>query len=202
MTRAGFAGPPPRLAASPYAVARKIFRGIRDAPPGRQRRALADGVRRALHKRCPQLTDAILRRAPQIVGGKALPAASASAAGPAPAPDANYASPRTAPALGPANSERTLDGASDTLESALSEQQNRMRKLNLSMAFVRGMLAPGSELDLGDVALRWAGMPNKNERGLTREVLEALAHAHYLEPLAPDRYRVVRSAEHAGIGDG
>jgi len=49
-------------------------------------------------------------------------------------------------------------------------------------------------LDAYEVALRWAGMPNKNERAATTEVLDALAGAGFLEREG-ERYRVVRSAD-------
>jgi hypothetical protein len=54
---------------------------------------------------------------------------------------------------------------------------------------------PGRELELGEVAMSWAGMPNKHERALTNDVLDALAAAGYLEHLEPERYRVTRGAE-------
>jgi hypothetical protein len=67
-----------------------------------------------------------------------------------------------------------------------------MQRLKLHEGFVRGLLAPGAELELGDVSMRWAGMPNKNERGLMREVLQALTSAGFLERAGEDRYRVLR----------
>jgi hypothetical protein len=70
-----------------------------------------------------------------------------------------------------------------------------MRKLNLSETFVRSLLVPRAQLELGDVALRWAGMPNKNERALTREVLEALAEAGYLQRSGEDLYTVERAGD-------
>jgi len=48
--------------------------------------------------------------------------------------------------------------------------------------------------------MRWAGMPNKNERGLTAEVLDALVRAGYLEPIGHEKYRVLREAEPEPIG--
>ncbi|MBD5634903.1 MAG: hypothetical protein IAI49_10530, partial [Candidatus Eremiobacteraeota bacterium] len=79
---------------------------------------------------------------------------------------------------------------SDPLEIALSAHLRRMQKLNLSLAYVRSLLVPGSELELGDVALGWAGMPNKIERALTNDVLDALADAGFVEHVEPERYRV------------
>ena len=134
----------------------------------------------AVGEALPGLTDAMLTRFPDIVGGEPAPAI----APPVPPPR-----PATAPAL-------TDEMPSDVsaLESALRDQSARMKKLNLSATFVRGILQPDTELDLGEVAMRWAGMPNKHERALTADVLDALAEAGYLARIAPERYRVVKAA--------
>ncbi len=79
----------------------------------------------------------------------------------------------------------------------LAPLASRMQRLKLGAPFVRALLEPGSVLEAGEVALRWAGMPNKNERALTNEVLETLASAGYLERGAPGAYRVLRGAEPA-----
>jgi hypothetical protein len=42
--------------------------------------------------------------------------------------------------------------------------------------------------------MRWAGMPNKNERGLARDVLELLAEKGYLTRQGDDVYTVARPA--------
>ena len=189
MTRAGFAGPSPNLAASPYDVARKIFAAFTT------RRPIVNAVPWqtffvAIGEALPQLTDFILARAPQIVGGERLetmPAATTSySVLPAPAVTGTVE-----PAAPPPEAEVSMSA----FESALAPLESRMRRLKLSDAFVRRMLVPDEELDSGDVALRWAGMPNKNERALTNDVLSALAQAGYLEPLAPNTYRVVREPE-------
>ncbi len=82
-----------------------------------------------------------------------------------------------------------------SLAEALAPFAERMRKLNLSSAFVASLLDPGTTLEESAVAMRWAGMPNKNERGLTREILEALADAGFLSRITPSAYRVERPAE-------
>src|SRR5665213_939771 len=46
---------------------------------------------------------------------------------------------------------------------------------------VRELLHAGDVLDAHEVALRWAGMPNKNERAATNEVLDALEAAGFLQ---------------------
>jgi len=181
MTRAGFAGPPPSLAASPHDVARQIFSAFES------RRSVVNAVPWqtffvALGEAFPAMTDFVLRRAPQIVGGEPRSVPAAMPHPPALPPAAGLQSPpAAAEALAP-------------MEAALAPQAARMKKFNLGTDFVRGILTPGKELELGEVAMRWAGMPNKHERALTNDVLDALASAGFLEHLEPDRYRVVRAA--------
>jgi hypothetical protein len=81
------------------------------------------------------------------------------------------------------------------VDVALEPHARRMEKLNLKIGYVRSLLVPGRELHLGDVALGWAGMPNKIERALTNDVLDALAEARLLEHLEPELYRVVAPGE-------
>jgi len=189
MTRAGFAGPPPGLAASPYAVARRIFAAFSSRQPvvnavPWQTFAVAIG------EAFPALTDFILQRAPQIVVGSMPPnvtgtAAPALAENAAPAV-AEDAAPAAQPVAAPEPGGQTLD----PLELALAEQRRRMEKLNLRLEYVRELLVPERELELGEVALGWAGMPNKNERALTNDVLDALAAAGLIEHVESERYRV------------
>jgi hypothetical protein len=87
------------------------------------------------------------------------------------------------------------DAGSASLDAALAVQAERMRKLNLPAAFIVKLLEPGATLEESAVAMRWAGMPNKNERALTHEVLEALADAEFLSRVASGTYRVERSAD-------
>jgi short-subunit dehydrogenase len=82
-----------------------------------------------------------------------------------------------------------------TLESALEPLARRMERVKLSPTFVREALEAGATLELNEVAMRWAGMPNKNERAAMREVLEALAVAGYLESTGEDTWKVVRAAD-------
>jgi short-subunit dehydrogenase len=193
MTRAGFAGPPPGLAASPYQVARRIFAAFET------RQSVVNGVPWqtafvALGEAFPAITDFVLQRAPQIVGGE--PVGKPTMAVPEPEAPANGESIATAtPAAAPVPVVTAPVETLSPFETALSAHASRMKKLNLSTAFVAGILKPGSDLELGDVAMRWAGMPNKNERALTNDVLDALAAAGYLEHLEPERYRVVRAAD-------
>jgi short-subunit dehydrogenase len=188
MTRVGFAGPPPGFAASPHAVARRIFAAFASRQPVVNAVPWQTFVV-AIGEALPGLTDFVLQRAPQIVGGEALPPAPAQ---PVLATEERKALP--APELTPAHeSERESETAS-SFEAALAPLESRMGRLKLQRAFVAGLLVPGSRLELGDVALRWAGMPNKNERGLTHDVLEALTASGFLERSDDDQFTVVRAA--------
>lgn len=217
MTRASFAGPSPAIAASPYDVARAVFAAFTS------RRAVVNAVPWqtfvvALGEVFPKLTDYILTRAPGIVGGEALPStqperpvlhaappdrtpatehASASRATAAPSfdPSAGDLSGGDPSAGDPSAGKTPAAEAGTTLAGVLEPHASRMKKLNFREPFVRALLVPGTQLELGYVAMRWAGMPNKNERGLTSDVLDALARAGYLQRLDAERFLVVRSAE-------
>jgi short-subunit dehydrogenase len=189
MTRAGFPGPPRSLAVSPQAVARRIFTAFET------RRSVVNAVPWqsafvALGAALPALADFLLARAPQLTGTQVLPVRTlAPSAAPPPA-----AEPAPLPSGEAAESPVASPGQASFAE-ALAPVAARMRKLNLSETFVRNLLVPGERLEVGGVALRWAGMPNKNERALTREVLEALAGAGYLEHAGEEAYAVVRTPE-------
>jgi hypothetical protein len=127
----------------------------------------------------------LLAKAPSLVGGQLV----------------NDPSPPVEPvpiapsAQAPAVATIEPDPPLSSFEAALGEQLARMAKFKMSLGFLRGALVPGIELELGEVAMSWAGMPNKHERALTNDVLDALAAAGYLEHLEPERYRVTRGAE-------
>ena len=57
-----------------------------------------------------------------------------------------------------------------------------MERSGLRIQFVRELLVPGALLEAGEIAMLRAGMPNKHERALTVEVLQALEGAGYLGP--------------------
>jgi hypothetical protein len=76
-------------------------------------------------------------------------------------------------------------------DEALEPVRKRMERVKLNPDFVRRLLQAGAVLDAGEVALSWAGMPNKNERAATIEVLDALAAAGFLARDG-ERYRVLR----------
>lgn len=83
----------------------------------------------------------------------------------------------------------------DTFEQALEPVARRMERVKLPAAFLRDALVPGATLELGALAMRWAGMPNKNERAILHDALDALAAGGYLEKMEDETWRVVRAAE-------
>ena len=183
MTRAGFAGPPPGIAASPQRVARAIFAAFATRP--RVVNAVPwQTTATALAERFPRLVDALLERFPQIVGGDLAPSAVAEPAATGPAPSGPAAPEAVSPAAAPPS----------TFEAALGELAPRMARASLRPAFVRDALVPGARLEAAELAARWAGMPNKHERALTEQVLGALAAAGFLG-IEPGGYRVLRGPE-------
>lgn len=174
MTRAGLPGAPAQIRTTPEHVARRIVAAL-----GRRPHTL-DAVPWqtafvALAERFPRITELVLERAPGLVGTQDAPPPAVAAAPPPPA----LPPPEPAEASG--------------FDAALEPLRRRMERVKLGEGFVRGLLRPGDELDPGEVALRWAGMPNKNERAATVEVLDALADAGFLTREG-ERYRVVRAA--------
>ena len=86
-----------------------------------------------------------------------------------------------------------------TFDAAIEPLRQRMQRSKFSEAFVRELLVPDAVLDVGESAMRWAGMPNKHERSLTSEVFFALAEWGFLAPRADGRYRVVRPADESAV---
>ncbi len=84
---------------------------------------------------------------------------------------------------------------STTFDAALEPVARRMERVKLSPNFLREVLVPDSTLELNALAMRWAGMPNKNERAALREALEALESGGYLERVEEETWRVVRAAD-------
>jgi short-subunit dehydrogenase len=172
MRRAGMPGAPVRIMTTPEQVARRILAAL----PRRPRTIDAvpwQTALVALGERFPRITELVLTRAPALVG-----------AGGSAQPVLTTTPPTTSDPQPPAS----------TFEAALEPVRRRMERVKLGAPFVRELLRPGEVLDPGEIALRWAGMPNKNERAATIEVLDALAEAGFLERDA-ERYRVIRAPD-------
>jgi short-subunit dehydrogenase len=201
MKRAGMPGAPAALLVSPEQVARTILIAVGQRP----RDLNAVGWQTALvglAEFFPRAVDALLARAPGLIGGAGGPALGTDASGlstaggtgpPPEAADAKLAAPEPAVAITSEEPVTPDPSAAPSFETALEPHRRRMEKLSLRESFVRDVLVPGAHLDLGEIALRWAGMPNKNERAITEEVLEALADAQFLERTDDLGYRVVRA---------
>ncbi len=82
-----------------------------------------------------------------------------------------------------------------TFDATLEPIARRMERVKLAPKFLREALVPDSTLELNALAMRWAGMPNKNERAALREALEALESGGYLERVEEESWRVVRAAD-------
>lgn len=112
-----------------------------------------------------------------------------------PAPPATL--PATAPV--PPAPEPAAPAPANDLELALAPVARRMERVKLPLAFVAALLQPETELQLSEVAMRWAGMPNKNERAAMAEVLETLAGAGFLARAGEERWRVLRAPGQAAL---
>jgi short-subunit dehydrogenase len=82
-----------------------------------------------------------------------------------------------------------------SFDAALESLSRRMERAKLTTDFVRSLLIVDNVIDVGEAAMRWAGMPNKHERSLTSEVFFALAEWGFLAPRADGRYRVLHAAD-------
>ena len=184
MARAGMPGAPASILTSPEDVARKILLAIRTRP--RVVNAVAwQTAFVALAEFFPTVTDFVLERNPTLVGAGEVPPSALAAAPPATVPPP---APATAAPL------ETPPPASSGFDAALEPVRRRMERVKLREEFVRALLHAGDVLDADEVALRWAGMPNKNERAATTEVLDALAGAGFLQRDG-ERFVVVRGPD-------
>ncbi len=86
-------------------------------------------------------------------------------------------------------------GENTSFEAALEPVARRMERVKLPQSFLREALVPGARLELNALAMRWAGMPNKNERAALREALEALETGGYLRRLEDETWNVVRAPD-------
>ncbi len=163
------------VAVKPERVARAILRGI-------ERRARvvnavpAHALGAMLGEFFPGIADAAIARFVSI---------------PEPVPPKPAFAP-TAPVVVPP---QPVLGTSNGFDAVLEPLARRMERVKLTPEFVRGLLNAGAPIDLGDAAMRWAGMPNKNERAALHEVFEALAAAGYLESAGDETWIVRRAAD-------
>ena len=176
MERAGLAGGPPLIRASPEKVAKKIFEAVATRP--REVNAVPwQTAAVSFGERFPGITDAVLSRTPHLIGASRAEF------------EQSEAPPETQ-----AEERAELETEPDALEVVLEAHARRMERSGLRPSFVRDLLVPGERLELGEVAMRWAGMPNKHERALTVEVLRALEDAGYLRAAGDEAWTVIRAS--------
>jgi short-subunit dehydrogenase len=82
-----------------------------------------------------------------------------------------------------------------SFEAALERVARRMERVKLPASFLRDALVPDAQIDLNALAMRWAGMPNKNERAALAEALDALVEGGYLERMEDETWKVIRAAD-------
>ena len=170
--------PAPRsILARPDAVARRILRGIRrraariNAVPWQ-----TAGV--ILGEWFPALADrAMARMADRPTGPHAIE--------PAPQPQPQPQPPPSSVVI----------ALPSPFQRALEPVARRMERVKLTPDFIASLLVPDTTIAFNEIAMRWAGMPNKNERAALREVLEALVTAGYLEDAGEDAWLVLRPAQ-------
>ena len=85
--------------------------------------------------------------------------------------------------------------ASDSFDAALAPVARRMERVKLPQQFLRDALVPGATIELNELAMRWAGMPNKNERAALHEALQTLTAAGYLEATGEEVWIVRRASD-------
>lgn len=105
------------------------------------------------------------------------------------------AAPAEATAPSPPETQAEPSAQASDFERAIDPVRRRMERVKLPEPFVRELLVPDTTIELHDAAMRWAGMPNKNERAAMLEVLEALAVAGFIQTDGDERWRVLRAAD-------
>ncbi|HEV3157984.1 MAG TPA: SDR family NAD(P)-dependent oxidoreductase [Candidatus Baltobacteraceae bacterium] len=188
MTRVGKQPGPSSILASPEHVANRILDGII------RRKNIVNAVPWqttlvAIGDMLPAVADLVLNAYPSLVSGGPLPAAADAVPilPPDPPPQLAAAKPTAIPQDGSASTKTPV-----TIRPTLAR---RMERLGLSEQFIREFLVPGATLDVEEIALRWAGMPNKNERALIGDILNALTETGYLEREDDRSFRCLRSAD-------
>ncbi|HTD32574.1 MAG TPA: hypothetical protein VK665_02855, partial [Candidatus Elarobacter sp.] len=151
----------------------------------------------ALAELFPRVTDVVLERNPALVGTQSDAPQRPPAIATVTSTAALSPTAQPAPTESATGDDPRADGTTPAphgFDAAIEPVRRRMERVKLREEFVRGLLREGEVLDPHEVALRWAGMPNKNERAATGEVLDALSDAGYLRREG-ERYHVVRGPD-------
>ena len=150
---------------------------------------ILDGI-----KTRPRRVNAVPWQAATVAFGEFFPGIADLALGRMTPPQNVIAPSPPAPALAETPAPAETAPKNSGFAAALEPVARRMERVKLAPEFVASLLEPGVLLHLTEVAMRWAGMPNKNERAAMGEVLDALAAAGFLEKLGDETWRVLRPA--------
>jgi len=169
------------FAAAPERVARAILRGIAG------RSAVVNAVPwqsavTAMGEWWGTLADPVIKR----LGAKRVPSAPITEATSLPR------QPEPSESKGAQDEARAQESR---FAIALEPVARRMERAKLPAGFLREALVPGATVELNALAMRWAGMPNKNERAALHEALDALATGGYLQPVEEETWKVIRAAD-------
>ncbi|MFN2449235.1 MAG: SDR family NAD(P)-dependent oxidoreductase [Candidatus Baltobacteraceae bacterium] len=165
---------PSWVPAKPADVARVILRAIQTRPR-RVNGVWWHTLFAMLGEWFPGMTDNSMKNAP-----------------PPPVAPAPVEAPTEAPQPSPLPQPEPQPEQSD-FERALDPVSRRLERVKLPKAFLGELLRRGSDVHLSEAAMRWAGMPNKNERAALAEALDALAQNGFLEQTGEETWRVLRS---------
>ncbi len=160
---------PQRLLLRPQFVARRIMRAIRSRPRSLHASNL-QALALTIGELFPSLADAVM---PGVADTpvEAAPVATESAQTP----------------------EQPAASNESEFDRALAPIARRMERVKLPPEFLVSLLQSQPEIQLSDAAMRWAGMPNKNERAAMAEALDALTSAGYLRQTAAESWEVLRA---------
>jgi short-subunit dehydrogenase len=180
----------PGLVATEFHAAMGTQRG--NGIPAADPAAVAEAILRGINRRSAGVSGVLWQTLGTVIGEWSGTLADNALIKMAPSP--SIARAPVSPSVGEEPRPKPGDEG-QTFESALEPVARRMERVKLTPEFVRQILVPDADVELNEVAMRWAGMPNKNERAAMREVLDALAAAGYLQPNGDETWKVLRAAD-------
>ena len=203
MERAGMHGPPKGLTISPQTVADRIVRATVTRPRA-VNAAPWQTAAVALGELLPTLTDAVLATFPQLAGAERMALGanenvlearnnSVMLSLSKHEHEKNHEPNLPEPVETPIETAEQWHVEETDFDRALELLSRRMERVKLPREFIARQLVAGANLELGDVAMRWAGMPNKNERAAVAEVFQALTTAGFLRQTGDETWTVVRT---------
>lgn len=165
------------MSANPARIAARVLKAMQTRP-ARLNAVPWQGAAVAIGAAFPALADRMIHR---MADHPARASVSATAA---PPPE-----PTPAPQPGPP------PATDSNFQRALLPVARRMERVKLPASFLAQLLKPGAQIELGDAAMRWAGMPNKNEREALAEVLRALEAGGFVQRTGQETWVVLSAAD-------